>query len=200
MTDEHESKEAVVSLSLPRDDWTWLLCFLAVSRRSSSLSPGTQAKLTPLVTYLDEQYRRHKPAMPPEEPRPTLQKVPRERWKWINREVWRLGLSVNGLQNIVNAMKADEQRRCDKAAQAVGTATDAATVVLDEMKFLNPPEPIKKKRFQECPQCKGSRLEKFCEAIPCTKCDGTGFYPVITCRVVNAGKGEPPPFDFEDDE
>ena len=116
MADEHESKEAEVSLSLPRDHWERL--FLCCAQ----CIPLTHYRATrKSIADLEEQLRRHK----------------------------------------------------------AGSA---------------------KKPFQECPQCKGSRLEKFCEAIPCTKCDGTGFYPVITCRVVNAGKGEPPPFDFEDDE
>ena len=77
MADEHENKEAEVSLSLPRD----------VLRLLDAL-PATEPMLALIAAHLVERCRRQ------------------------------------------------------KAAQAVGTATDAATVVLDEMKFLDPPEPI----------------------------------------------------------
>ena len=38
--------------------------------------------------------------------------------------------------------KLRDQFHRHKAAQATGTATDAANVVLDEMEYLDPPEPI----------------------------------------------------------
>ena len=102
MADEHASKEAEVSLSLPRGDWGWLLSYMLVCVADLPADSPARRRIEHIEGCLTQQFQRH------------------------------------------------------KATQAVGTA---------------------KKPFQECPQCNGSRLEKFCEAIPCTKCDGTGFYP-----------------------
>lgn len=80
---------ADVSLSLPREDWEWLLGHLAGQYYACSIE------------------------------------VPKDK----QREAWLGGLLFGKLQ-------------LQKAAQAAGTATQAANVVLDEMKYLDPPEPI----------------------------------------------------------
>ena len=46
------------------------------------------------------------------------------------------------VERIVAHLDGQYHYRCHKATQPTGTVTDAATVVLDEMKILDPPEPI----------------------------------------------------------
>ena len=88
------STEPEVSLSLPRDDWEWLL--------ENAVCLNNFAH--PRVDDGDDGSDRH-----------------------------RMGF-------LLSLLRAKCRRH--KAAQPAGTATDVANVVLDEMKILNPPEPI----------------------------------------------------------
>ena len=68
--------------------------------------------------------------------------LPRDDWAWlfISCDVAVKLASYELTRDSIRHLKA--QFYSHKAAQAAGTATDAATVVLDGMKILDPPEPI----------------------------------------------------------